>query len=462
MDSFDLVTIGSGPAGEKGAAQAAYFGHKVAVVDRQARPGGAPVNSGGIPTKTLREAATYLTSFGKRDIYGVGIGLSPGLMVERLRARAAEVQETMGAAVRQNLERHHIEYVVGEATLRDGGVAVTLPSGEERKLSARVILISTGSRPFRPAGIPFDDPDVHDSDSILEMDRIPKSMVVIGAGPVGAEYASIFTALGTNVTIIDLGERMAPFLDVEVSELLRKYLEEAGTRVVLGTTGEVSRQGDRLQVELGDGEVLNPEVVLFAAGRVGNTDELAVREAGVECDERGRILVDDEYRTTVDGIYAAGDVIGPPALASVSSEQGRVAICHAFGIPFKEAIDPTPPFGVYTIPEVGMVGMTEEAAKAAGVDYEVGRSWFADNSRSAIAGSPAGLIKLVLNRGDRRLIGAHIIGEEAAELIHQAQAVIHTRGTIDYFIDSTYNVPTRSEAFKYAAYNALQRLAGSG
>lgn len=462
MDSFDLVTIGSGPAGEKGAAQAAYFGHKVAVVDRQARPGGAPVNSGGIPTKTLREAATYLTSFGKRDIYGVGIGLSPGLMVERLRARAAEVQETMGAAVRQNLERHHIEYVVGEATLRDGGVAVTLPSGEERKLSAGVILISTGSRPFRPAGIPFDDPDVHDSDSILEMDRIPKSMVVIGAGPVGAEYASIFTALGTNVTIIDLGERMAPFLDVEVSELLRKYMEEAGTRVVLGTTGEVSRQGDRLQVELGDGEVLNPEVVLFAAGRVGNTDELAVREAGVECDERGRILVDDEYRTTVDGIYAAGDVIGPPALASVSSEQGRVAICHAFGIPFKEAIDPTPPFGVYTIPEVGMVGMTEEAAKAAGVDYEVGRSWFADNSRSAIAGSPAGLIKLVLNRGDRRLIGAHIIGEEAAELIHQAQAVIHTRGTIDYFIDSTYNVPTRSEAFKYAAYNALQRLAGSG
>jgi len=462
MDSFDLVTIGSGPAGEKGAAQAAYFGHKVAVVDRQARPGGAPVNSGGIPTKTLREAATYLTSFGKRDIYGVGIGLSPGLMVERLRARAAEVQETMGAAVRENLQRHDIEFIVGEATLRDGAVAVALPSGEERKLTAGVILISTGSRPFRPAGIPFDDPDVYDSDTILEMNRIPKSMVVIGAGPVGAEYASIFTALGTTVTIIDLGERMAPFLDVEVSELLRKYMEEAGTSVVLGTTGEVSRQGDRLQVKLGDGEVLDPEVVLFAAGRVGNTDELAVREAGVQCDERGRILVDDEYRTTVEGIYAAGDVIGPPALASVSSEQGRVAICHAFGIPFKDAIDPTPPFGVYTIPEVGMVGLTEEAAKAAGVDYEVGRSWFADNSRSAIAGSPAGLIKLVLNRDDRRLIGAHIIGEEAAELIHQAQAVIHTRGTIDYFIDSTYNVPTRSEAFKYAAYNALQRLAGSG
>jgi NAD(P) transhydrogenase len=240
------------------------------------------------------------------------------------------------------------------------------------------------------------------------------------------------------------------------------YMEEGGTRVVLGTTGDVSRVDGRLQVKLGDGEVLHPEVVLFAAGRVGNTEELGVREAGVECDDRGRILVDKEYRTSAEGIYAAGDVIGPPALASVSAEQGRVAICHAFGIPFKEAIDPVPPYGVYTIPEVGMVGMTEEAAKAADIDYEVGRSWFVNNSRSAIAGTPAGFIKLVLNREDRRLIGAHIIGEEAAELIHQAQAVIHTRGTIDYFIESTYNVPTRSEAFKYAAYDALQNLAGSG
>jgi NAD(P) transhydrogenase len=462
MGSFDLVTIGSGPAGEKGAAQAAYFGHKVAVVDRQARPGGAPVNSGGIPTKTLREAATYLTSFGKRDIYGVGIGLTPDLMVERLRSRSAEVQEAMGAAVRQNLERHDIHYIVGEARLRHGGVAVTMPSGEEQMLSAKVILISTGSRPLRPGGIPFDDPDVHDSDTILEMDRIPESMVVIGAGPVGGEYASIFTALGVSVTIIDMSERMAPFLDIEVSELLRTYMEEGGTRVVLGTTGDVSRVDGRLQVKLGDGEVLHPEVVLFAAGRVGNTEELGVREAGVECDDRGRILVDKEYRTSAEGIYAAGDVIGPPALASVSAEQGRVAICHAFGIPFKEAIDPVPPYGVYTIPEVGMVGMTEEAAKAADIDYEVGRSWFVNNSRSAIAGTPAGFIKLVLNREDRRLIGAHIIGEEAAELIHQAQAVIHTRGTIDYFIESTYNVPTRSEAFKYAAYDALQNLAGSG
>jgi NAD(P) transhydrogenase len=258
-----------------------------------------------------------------------------------------------------------------------------------------------------------------------------------------------------------MAERMAPFLDAEVSELLRTYMEQGGTRVILGTSGEVARKDGRLEVVLGDGEQLYPDVVLFAAGRVGNTEQLGVALAGVECDSRGRILVDDEYKTSVDGIYAAGDVIGPPALASVSSEQGRVAICHAFGIPFKEVIDPIPPYGVYSIPEVGMVGMSEQAATDAGVDYEVGRAWFADNARSAIAGSQLGMVKLVLERADRRLIGAHVIGEEAAELIHQAQAVIHTRGTIDYFIDSTYNVPTRSEAFKYAAYDALQRLSGS-
>lgn len=460
MDRYDLVTIGSGPAGEKGAAQAAYFGHKVAVVDRNGRPGGAPVNSGGIPTKTLREAATYLTGFGRREVYGVGLGLEPSLMLERLHARAREVQKRMGDAVRQNLDRHGIDFVVGDASLVEGGVQVMeSESGETRLLEAGIVLIATGSRPFHPEGIPFDDPDVYDSDTILELDRIPREMVVVGAGPVGAEYASIFTALGVSVTVVDMADRIAPFLDIEVSEVLRRHMEEEGVRFALGTTAEVDRVDGRLQVTLATGVELRPDVLLFAAGRVGNTESLGVVGVGVQCDERGRIIVDDEYRTTADGIYAAGDVIGPPALASVSSEQGRVAICHAFDIPFKDVIDPVPPYGVYSIPEVGMVGMTEAAASQAGIDHEVGRSWFVDNARSAIAGSERGFIKLVLERETRRLVGAHIVGEEAAELIHQAQSVIHNRGTIDYFIDTTYNVPTRSEAFKYAAYDALQRLA---
>jgi NAD(P) transhydrogenase len=368
----------------------------------------------------------------------------------------------MGEEVRRNLDRHEIEYIVGEAALADGGVRVRLDGGEDRMLDAGVVLIATGSRPFHPDGIPFDDPDVHDSDTILGIDRIPGSMVVIGSGPVGVEYASIFTALGVSVTVVDIADRITPFLDVEVSDVLRRHMEEDGVRIALGTTAIIDRVDGVLQVSLGDGETLRPDVVLFAAGRVGNTEQLGVSVAGVECDDRGRIVVDDEYRTTVEGIYAAGDVIGPPALASVSAEQGRVAICHAFDIPFKEMIDPLPPYGVYSVPEVGMVGMTEEAAAAAGIDFEVGRAWFADNTRSAIAGTRNGFIKLVLERDTKRLIGAHIVGEEAAELIHQAQAVIHTRGTIDYFIDSTYNVPTRSEAFKYAAYDALQRLSKAG
>jgi NAD(P) transhydrogenase len=287
-------------------------------------------------------------------------------------------------------------------------------------------------------------------------------MVVIGAGPVGAEYASIFTALGVGVTMIDLADRLVPFLDVEVSRVLRKHMEEEGVRLVFGVTGTIERNDGRLEVTLGDGEVLHPDVVLFSAGRVGNTEEMGLEESGVARDDRGRIIVDDEYETSVAGIYAAGDVIGPPALASVSTEQGRVAMCHAFGIPFKETVDPLPPYGVFSIPEVGMVGLTEEAAQQSEVDYEVGKSWFADNARSAIAGTQQGFIKLVLDRKDRRLLGAHVVGEEATELIHQAQVVIHNRGTIDYFIDSTFNIPTRSEAFKYAAYDALQRLNANG
>jgi len=456
-----MVAIGSGPAGEKAAAQAAYFGRKVAVVDRDPRPGGAPVNSGGIPTKTLREASLYLTGFRRRDIYGVGMGLGAEVLLDRLRTRAAEVQESIGNEVRRNLDRHDIELIHGEATLRDGSVEVALAAGGGRTLTADVILIATGSRPLRPPTIPFDDPDVHDSDTILAFDRIPRRMVVVGGGPVGVEYGSMFTALGVEVTLIDVGDRLVPFMDREISRVLEEALEEEGLKVVLGQMGAVARTEGSLNVSLDDGAVLESDVVLFAAGRVGNTAELRLEQAGVKTDERGRILVDEHYETSVPGIYAAGDVIGPPALASVSTEQGRVAACHAFDIPFKETVDPLAPYGVYSIPEVGMVGMTENAAAESGIEYEVGRSWFKDNPRSAIAGTAQGLIKLVLDRNNKKLLGAHVVGDEAAELIHIPQAVIHAGGTIDRFIDSTYNVPTRSEAFKYAAYDALGRLAGT-
>ena len=462
MDAFDLVVIGSGPAGEKGAAQAAYHGKRTALVERSERLGGAPVNRGGIPTKTLRETALYLTGFRRREIYGVGLDLTPELTLDRLRSRAVAVSETSMDAVRLNLERHAIELVHGTATLgEDHTVMVDMADGTTRSLQADVILVATGSRPLHPPGIPFDDPDVHDSDTILDLRELPRSIVVIGGGPVGCEYASIFGALGIDVTLVDRANRLMPFLDAEISNEFHACLTAAGVRMVLGSTeAAVGRTEGRLQVVVSEGETLEPDKVLFAAGRTGNTDGLGLLQAGVTLDDWGRIVVDEDYRCG-PGIYAAGDVIGPPALASVSAEQGRVAMCHAFGIPFKETVDPLPPYGIYGIPEVGMVGMTEEAAGAAGIDYEVGRYRFDNNPRSLIAGTTYGVIKLVFRRDDRRLLGVHIVGEEAAELIHVGQAVIHADEVIDRFIHSTFNIPTRAEAYKYAAYDGLQRLDGT-
>jgi NAD(P) transhydrogenase len=460
-DRFDMVVIGSGPAGEKGAAQAAYFGKRVAVVERSPTPGGAAVSNAGIPTKTLRETALYITGFRRRDVYGLGLTLDPQATVTQLRTRTAQVIETMTDTVRRNLQRHAIEFVHGRARLgADRTVHVTLEAGQERVLRGDVVLIATGSRPFRPPGVPFDHRDVHDSETMLEIDHPFSSLVVVGGGAVGCEYASIFTALGYEVTLIDSGQRLLSFLDAEMSQLLANAFSEMGMRLVLGGgRAAVTRDDEGLCVKLASGEQIRPDKVLFASGRVGNSEGLGLEEAGVEVDDRNRIIVDDTFRTTAESIYAAGDVVGPPALASVSMEQGRVAACYALGIPFKETVDPMPPFGVYSLPEAAMVGLTEEGAAAQGIDYEVGRGWFAGNARATIAGAADGLVKLVFVREDRTLLGVHVLGDHAAELVHQGQAVLNYGGTIDYFIHTTFNVPTESEAFKYAAYDGLQRRA---
>ncbi|MDP8955974.1 MAG: Si-specific NAD(P)(+) transhydrogenase [Actinomycetota bacterium] len=460
-EKFDLVVIGSGPAGEKGATQAAYFGYRVAIVERSDALGGSPVSTAGIPTKTLRETALYVTGFQQRDVYGLSLQLDPEATLERLMSRTEEVISTSQDRVRRNIERHSIALYRGTATLRPGHRVVVNSNDRETALEANAVLVATGSRPFRPSGIPFDDPDVHDSEDIIRTDRIPKTLVVVGGGPVGCEFASIFTALGVDVTLVDSAERLLPFMDAEISALLAHAFRGMGARMVLGSgVATIERVGGELRVSLADGEVLRPDKVLFAAGRAGNTENLGLEAAGVDVDARGRILVDRQFRTTAEGIYAAGDVIGPPALASVSTEQGRVAVCHALGIPFKATVDPLAPFGIYSIPEVAMVGLTEEVAKDRSIDYDVGRGWFTDNTRANIAGSTEGLLKLVFRRDDKTLLGVHILGDIAGELIHQGQAVLHSGGTIDRFIHATFNVPTRSDAYKYAAYDGLQRLAG--
>ena len=458
VDRFDMVVVGSGPAGEKAAAQAAYFGRRVAVVDRLPDPGGTMV-AGAVSTKTMREAALYLTGFTRHQIYGVGMDLRPDVLIGRLRAREADVTAMMTEAVRENLRRHDITFVHGTARLAgDGTIDVDTPAGA-RTLRAEAILLATGSRPFHPPGVPFDGVDVLDSDTAHALDRPLRSLVVVGGGAVACEYASIFLALGAEVTLVDRGVRLLPFLDAELSGILRDTFGSFGMRV-LSETGvtAVTREAAGMRVEMSSGESLSAQKVIYAAGRTGNTEELRLKEAGVATDERGRVLVDEHFQTSVPGIYAAGDVIGPPALASVSMEQGRVAACYAMSIPFKQTVDPLTPFGVYSIPECAMVGLTEEQAQERGLAYAVGVSWFKDNTRAAIAGATDGALKIVVARGDRRLLGVHMIGEGATELIHQGQAVIHFGGTLDYFIHSTFDVPTVSDLYKYAAYDCLQRI----
>jgi NAD(P) transhydrogenase len=463
-ERFDMVVVGGGPAGEKAAVQAAYFGKRVVLVEQAAALGGA-MTSSAVVTKAMREAALYLTGFQRRQIYGEGLDLHPQLVIDRLRARALEVARSMSEAVRENLRRHRVEVVAGTARLCGGRSVLVTPAtgGSARLVAGEVVLIAAGSRPFRPPGIDFGDPDLLDSDTARELDRPMRSLVVVGGGAVACEYASIFMALGAEVTLVDRGTRLLPFLDAECSALMSDYLRGSGMNVLHETNvASVTRGAGGLVVHTDRGAVLRPEKVIFAAGRTGNTEDLGLADAGVAVDERGRIRVDEHFQTTAAGIYAAGDVIGPPALASASMEQGRVAACYAFGISFKQTVDPLTPFGVYSIPECALVGLTEEQAQAQGLRYAIGTSRFADNSRAVIAGTTDGMVKLVVDRDSRRLVGVHIVGEGATELVHYGQAVMHFGGTVDYFIHATLDVPTMSDAYKYAAYDCLQRMARSG
>lgn len=460
IERYDLVVIGSGPAGEKAAVQAAYFGKRVAVVERHDLVGGVAVTHAGmIPTKTLREAALYITGFRKRDIYGMSVELNPEALYSTLRKRTNEVIDTMARNVRQNLDRHRIELVRGAARLAgNGNVIVTTRRGGERELHGRAIIITTGSRPYHPPGIPFDDEDVLDAEGVLEIETAPREVVVVGGGAIGCEHASIFMALGSHVTLVDRGDRLLSYVDAELSHILAKIFTSMGMTLRPGRGIEkISRDLDGLLVVLDDGTEIRPDKVLVASGRSGNTETLALDVAGVEMNQRGQIIVDEAFQTSAAGIYAAGDVIGPPALASTAMEQGRVAACNAFKIEFKGAVDPSPPTGVYSIPEIAAVGLTEQAAADRGDPYVVGRGRFEGNSRANISGATEGLVKLIFDKSDRKLIGCHIIGESATEAIHVGQSVLRHGDTIDYFIDTTFNVPTLCEAYKYAAYDGLQR-----
>jgi NAD(P) transhydrogenase len=459
---YDLVVLGVGPAGEKGAAQAAYFGKRVACVEAAREPGGAAVHTGTLPSKTLRETALFLSGFRQRELYGLSVDINPATAIPKLLSRKNAVVDLEVARIRWNLERHGVPLLQGTARFLDAHtIEVASPEGAPRRITSEVFLVATGSRPHHPPDIPFDDEDVDDSDTILQIDRLPRSLVVVGGGVIGCEYAAMFAAMRVAVTLIEGRPRLLPFLDEEIAERLRGAMQALGVTFHLGrTTKSVCRiSGRGIVSTLDDGREIDAEKVLASSGRGGWTAGMGLEAIGVEVDKRGTIKVDEDFRTAAPSVYAAGDVIGFPALASTSMEQARVAVCHAFGFAYKRQVSHLLPFGIYTIPEVGSVGFSEEAARAAGREVVVGRAFYRDNARGKIVGDKDGIIKLVVERGSKKLLGCHCIGERATELVHTGQSVMLLDATIDAFIEMVFNYPTLSEMFKYAAYDALGALA---
>jgi len=454
---FDLIVIGAGPAGEKAAAQAAYFGKSVAVIESEPEPGGAAVHTGTLPSKTLRETALYLSGHRNRQLYGVAVELAPDATVRRLIERKDTIAASASATIRRNLERHSIAYYRGRGRFADAHTIEIEDDGT--RLCGDYILIASGSRPFRPADINFNDHAISDSDEILAIDHLPRDLTILGGGVIGCEYACMFAALGVKVTLVDARPEILPFLDLELIARLRQSMVALGIRLVQDVKWtSVARSGGIIATTLSSGERLETERLLFTAGRVGNTEGLGLDRIGVTPNARGYLEVDEAYRTTVSHVMAAGDVIGFPALASVSMEQGRVAICRAFGFAYKSAVSQLMPYGIYTIPEVSAVGETEESAREKNIDVVVGRALYRNNARGQITGDCEGMTKLVVARATRKVIGAHAIGERATELVHIGQTAIHMEAPVDLFIDMVFNYPTLAESYKYAAYECLAAL----
>jgi NAD(P) transhydrogenase len=414
------------------------------------------VNWGTIPSKTLRETIVYLTGLSQRDAYGQSYRVKDEITIDDLRVRAQAVIAREVDIVRDQLRRNHVHVVHGSARFVDPHT-VEVSDGDERRLSAEHVVIATGTRPAHPPGVAFDDMTILDSDGLLLLDRVPTSVVVVGAGVIGIEYASMFAALGAKVTVVERRARLLDFCDAQIAEGLQYHLRDLG--VVFRFAEEVTaveRRGDGALTLLASGKQIASEVVLYAAGRQGETDDLELERAGLQADERGRIAVGPDYRTAVDHIFAAGDVVGWPALAATSMEQGRLASAHALGE--DASMSELLPIGIYTIPEISYVGRTEAELTEAAVPYEVGISRYRELARGQILGDTHGLLKLLVSREEGTILGVHVLGTNATELIHIGQTVMGLNGTIDYLIESVFNYPTLAESYKVAALDARNKL----
>ncbi|HVW44757.1 MAG TPA: Si-specific NAD(P)(+) transhydrogenase [Amycolatopsis sp.] len=457
---YDLIVIGSGPGGQKAAIGAAKLGKRVAVIDRQEMVGGVCVNTGTIPSKTLREAVLYLTGMNQRDLYGASYRVKQEITIADLMARTQHVVGREVQVVRAQLMRNHVDLHTGTGRFLDPHtVAVSgVHKGDRTALTASHIVIATGTRPARPDYVDFDTERVLDSDEILRLEKIPSSLVVVGAGVIGIEYASVFAALGSRVTVVEQREHMLEFCDPEIVESLKFHLRDLAVTFRFGEkVAGVATSDDATVTTLVSGKRIPADAVMYSAGRQGMTEELDLAAAGLEADNRGRLSVDEHYRTPVPHIYAVGDVIGFPALAATSMDQGRLAAYHAYGEPTHE-MGALQPIGIYTIPEISYVGATEAELTSSSVPYEVGTARYRELARGQIAGDSYGMLKLLVSTTDRKLLGVHVFGTGATDLVHIGQAVMGCGGTVDYLVDAVFNYPTLSEAYKVAALDATNKI----
>ena len=460
MKNYDMLVVGSGPAGRRAAVQCAKLGKSVLVVDKGRRLGGVSVHTGTIPSKTLRETVLNLSGWRERGFYGRGYrvkqDISAGDLIERLhKTLDHEVEVLQHQFMRNGVKSVH-------ALARFSGpnqATLTTESGEVTEIGFEKALISVGTRPHRPDTIPFDKERVFDSDDILDVKTLPRTLAVIGGGVVGVEYATIFSALDVPVTLIEPRATILDFIDRELVEDFIHQMRDRGMTIRLGcNVANVAVNGNGVELSLEDGRVVKTDMLLYAAGRTGNVSSMGLETLGIESDARGRIKVDPiTFQTSVPYVYAAGDVIGFPSLASTSMEQGRVAACHAFGVRLP-APPETFPYGIYSVPEISTVGLSEEEVRKTGQAFECGVARFRETSRGHIMGVNSGFLKLIFALDSRRLLGAHIVGEGATELIHIGQAVINLKGTVDYFVNNTFNFPTLAEAYKIAGLDAWNRM----
>ena len=461
---YDIVVIGSGPAGQRAAVQAAKLGKRAAIVERHAEIGGVMVNTGTIPSKTLREAVMYLTGYRERGIYGESYSVKQDITMSDLMIRTNHVMHQNTDTLRHQLLRNRVDLITAEASFID---CHTLDLASEdgrshRPVTTDKVVVAVGTTPTKPEGVQADGKRILLSDDVLDLPDLPRSLAIIGAGVIGLEYGSIFATLGIRVTLIDRDPRLLHFVDGELVDTLVYHMRQK--RVTLRLNEEVTwvesfedDRGERVKISLVSGKQIVSDAALYSIGRTGATGSLNLEAVGLKADSRGRLEVNESYQTAVPNIYAAGDVIGFPNLASTSGEQGRLAACHAFGMPAR-SVPGLFPYGIYTIPEISMVGRTEEEMTEDNVPYEVGRAQYREIARGQIIGDDSGMLKLLFHTGTRKLLGVHIIGEGASELVHIGQAVLALGGTVDYFVETVFNYPTLAECYKTAALDGINRL----